>query len=686
MIKEYFSELSIPETGVCVNGVSLEREILGYMTSEIKGRDDISASIEEMEVGKSDGTKMKNKKIESKDITLAFNLVGETKAEYLNLKTRLKTLLMTKCEKQKLLDMNGVNLLDGISDDETVIGGYPESSSFSYGKSYTTNNVMYSDKYVLSFDIKSTVDKDATSIYIRADNENNFTSVTTSQGWTNNSDKYLSTGHARIVCSTVWTRVNVYYTKSTGKDTIPKTIEMCRRYKGAGTGIISVRNVKMEIGSKETFRFPSPNDLNIDENEDNEIKVVFKDEPHIYRKCTVSGITFEELNTSGDNCYASSGEITLRLSDPFKYGVVEKTAIPTVDENKTFVIDYEGNYKTYPTFEITNNSDNGYIGFVNERGNILQIGNPEEVDGEDYKANETLATVNSISNNAGTSNSICYIPPHRTYITGGQQQYVSGNLQIKTKPSNSSSQNWNVALKTFEIPTDSNGVKGCKNFYCYMNHWFETGLNGQTGIQTISFIDSTNNVIAGCCIFKNDMVGNTAVFEMWANNKVVKNFTFIPSYSDQQNPFNYGRGHNDILKEGGKLRFFWWGSYYSFNFPELKDKEVVKIQVMFGQYGDRNLSNQYVTRNYIRKIDFSKMQVDKWKNVPNKFANGEVITINTANGEIIDKGIPNPSLGSIANEWESFYLKPGINQINCLNSKWVTTEPNFKIKYREVYL
>lgn len=685
MIKEYFSELSIPETGVCVNGVSLEREILGYMTSEIKGRDDISASIEEMEVGKSDGTKMKNKKIESKDITLAFNLVGETKAEYLNLKTRLKTLLMTKCEKQKLLDMNGVNLLDGISDDEVVIGGYPESSNYSRGKSYTTNNVMYSDKYVLSFDIKSTVDKDVTSIYIRANNEDNFTSVTTSQGWTN-PGKDLTIGYTRIVCSTVWTRVNVYYTKSTGSDTIPKTIEMCRRYKGAGTGIISIRNVKMEIGSKETFRFPSPNDLNIDENKDNEIKVIFKDEPHIYRKCTVSGITFEELNTSGDNCYASSGEITLRLSDPFKYGVVEKTAIPTVDENKTFVIDYEGNYKTYPTFEITNNSDNGYIGFVNERGNILQIGNPEEVDGEDYKANETLATVNSISNNAGTSDSICYIPPHRTYITGGKQQYVSGNLQIKTKPSNSSSQNWNVALKTFEIPADSNGVKGCKNFYCYINHWFETGLNGQTGIQTISFIDSTNNVIAGYCIYKNDMVGNTAVFEMWANNKVIKIIPFIPSYSDYQNPFNYGRGHNDILKEGEKLRFFWWGGYHSFNFPELKDKEAVKIQVMFGQYGDRNLTNQYVTRNYIRKIDFSKMQVDKWRNVPNKFSNREVITINTANGEIIDKGIPNPSLGSIANEWESFYLKPGINQINCLNSKWVTTEPNFKIKYREVYL
>ena len=685
MIKEYFSELSIPETGVCVNGVSLEREILGYMTSEIKGRDDISASIEEMEVGKSDGTKMKNKKIESKDITLTFNLVGETKAEYLNLKTRLKTLLMTKCEKQKLLDMNGVNLLDGISGDEVVIGGYPESDSLSYGKSYTTNNVMYSDKYVLSFDIKSTVDKDVTAIYIIADNENNITAVETSQGWKNTGNE-LRVGYARIVADTTWTRVNVYYTKSTGSDTIPKRIEMCRRYKGAGTGIISIRNVKMEIGSKETFRFPSPNDLNIDENEDNEIKVIFKDEPHIYRKCTVSGITFGEINTAGDNCYASSGEITLRLSDPFKYGVVEKTVTPTVDENKTFVIDYDGNYKTYPTFEITNNSDNGYIGFINERGNILQIGNPEEVDGEDYKANETLATVNSISNNAGTSDSICYIPPHRTYITGGKQQYVSGNLQIKTKPSNSSSQNWNVALKTFKIPADSNGVKGCKNFYCYINHWFETGLNGQTGIQTISFIDSTNNVIAGYCIFKNDMVGNTAVFEMWANNKVIKTIPFIPSYSDQQNPFNYGRGHNDILKEGEKLRFFWWGSYYSFNFPELKDKEVVKIQVMFGQYGDRNLTNQYVTRNYIRKIDFSKMQVDKWRNVPNKFSNGEVITINTANGEIIDKGIPNPSLGSIANEWENFYLKPGINQINCLNSKWVTTEPNFKIKYREVYL
>ena len=79
------------------------------------------------------------------------------------------------------------------------------------------------------------------------------------------------------------------------------------------------------------------------------------------------------------------------------------------------------------------------------------------------------------------------------------------------------------------------------------------------------------------------------------------------------------------------------------------------------------------------------MKVSKWKDVPNKFKNKDVVKLDCNSGDIYHKGKINNSLGAIGNDWESFYLKPGINQIKCLNSSWVTNKPDFKIKYREVY-
>ena len=42
-------------------------------------------------------------------------------------------------------------------------------------------------------------------------------------------------------------------------------------------------------------------------------------------------------------------------------------------------------------------------------------------------------------------------------------------------------------------------------------------------------------------------------------------------------------------------------------------------------------------------------------------------------------------LGAIGNEWESFYLKPGDNQIGVLASDWAQT-PDIEMIIREVWL
>lgn len=58
---------------------------------------------------------------------------------------------------------------------------------------------------------------------------------------------------------------------------------------------------------------------------------------------------------------------------------------------------------------------------------------------------------------------------------------------------------------------------------------------------------------------------------------------------------------------------------------------------------------------------------------------------NCSDGSIWMNGLPKPDLGALGNDWETFCLKPGVNQVQCLCSSWAK-KPTFKMKYREVFL
>ena len=266
---------------------------------------------------------------------------------------------------------------------------------------------------------------------------------------------------------------------------------------------------------------------------------------------------------------------------------------------------------------------------------------------------------------------------------GTQGLYLASSGYATTANKNG----WNGAMKTIPI-VDSNGTKGSANLYCYVNSWFETGLMGQTGCQAVAFCDTNGKMI--CCqeIYKNDMSGNTAAMCMWVGGnkpRVVKKYTFEPCYRDDSNPYNRLRGDSDILKSGEKIRFYWFGGYKEFTVPELKDTKVCSVKLYIGQWGARDTGNQFVTRNYFRGISIRIDNVEKWRDIPNKFAANQILTADCSNGDVTLQGLPRQDLGALGNDWEGFYLKPGTNQIECIASNWAT-QPEFTMKYREVFL
>ena len=407
-------------------------------------------------------------------------------------------------------------------------------------------------------------------------------------------------------------------------------------------------------------------------------KLVFGNVPN---KCFYA-IPSGTLEFSEETEFLGEGTITWLIPDGVAYSTTE-FAFDGVQEDgyQTITIQNNGTEWADVDYEIAHQHENGFIGLVSQYG-VIQLGKQEEADGENYEASEELFNgYSQFQDDHGTS----YQNPENTTQGTLEVRDVAGYSVMALKGGQATNGHWNGGMKTLTIPADSEGRRGAKNFYCYTQHWFETGLMGQTGAQTIAFLTGDNKVICAMSINKSDAAGNTARIEWFApGNTLLRREEFQPT-AYEGNPFNLKMGcHNDFLKEGEKLRIFWYGSYMERNIPEIKDMECEKIQIWIGQWGDRNLTNQYVTHNYLKSIRFRKDNVDKYKDVPNRYRAGDVVSIDGESTKVYVNGMP--AKGDEINGSNYPKVPPGTTEVQFCYSSFSSPPPHIKAKIREVYL
>lgn len=408
-------------------------------------------------------------------------------------------------------------------------------------------------------------------------------------------------------------------------------------------------------------------------------KLVFGNVPN---KCFYA-IPSGTLEFSEETEFLGEGTITWLIPDGVAYSTAEFSFDGVQkDGYQTITIQNNGTEWADVDYEIAHQHENGFIGLVSQYG-VIQLGKQEEADGENYEASEELFNGYSLfQDDHGTS----YQNPENTTQGTLEVKNVAGYNVMALKGGQATSGYWNGGMKTLTIPVDSEGRRGAKNFYCYTQHWFETGLMGQTGAQTIAFLTGDNKVICAMSINKSDTVGNTAHVDWFApQNKKIKTLDFQPT-AYEQNPFNLkmGGGHNDFLKEGDRLRIFWYGQYYYFTIPEIKDMVCEKIQVWIGQWGSRDLGNQLVTHNYLKSIWFRKDNVEKYRDVPNRYRAGDVVTIDGESTKVYVNGMP--AKGDEITGTDYFQVPPGTTEVQFCYSSFSSPPPQIKAKIREVYL
>lgn len=444
------------------------------------------------------------------------------------------------------------------------------------------------------------------------------------------------------------------------------------RYKTTPARTITVKYQLIARGSRE-FReaYNKMNKLLSGE----QVKVIFNDEKDKYFIGTKTSNT--QVDGGSNNVI---GEIEIYCSDPHKYSTTEKE-FNAIDGVLNIV--NEGTVPVSIDYDVQTTSETGYIGLVSEEG-IMQYGKVEELDGESYEKSEWLASIKDFYNcndDIGGTDVM-----HPSYGTNGTliEHTWFGNKFIGLGSAGTKKGNANGGLRTLVLPADSSGdTSGAKNFYCWFHLCFYAGLMGQTGEMCINFLTEDDKLICGCNWYKTDSVGNTGHYEIWANGKVLKNWEFTTSHLQAQNPFYYKWGSCDILKEGANIRFFFWARYYNFYIPEIENMKCAKIQIAVKQWGDRG-GNKFMSMIGFDVIDFEKMNVEKWKDIPNRYPSGTNITIDGKSSHIYVNGMARPEDEVLGTQY--FKAPVGTSEVKVTCSEWTKSQPIVKAKIREAWL
>lgn len=406
-----------------------------------------------------------------------------------------------------------------------------------------------------------------------------------------------------------------------------------------------------------------------------QVQIIFNDELDKYFIGTKLSNT--EVD-AGSNCVI--GEIEIYCSDPRKYSTALKEFTTS---SGSLTVKNEGTLPATVDYQINCTAETGYVGIVSTEG-IMQYGKIEELDTETYEQNEQLASLDSFFNCKDDTNGTDVMHPQ--YGANGAlfAHTWFNNRFLGFGSTGNKKGSANGGLRTLVLPADSNGdTSGSKNFYCYFHLLFYAGLMGQTGEMCINFLTADNKLICGCNWYKTDAVGNTGHYEIWANGKVLRNWSYTTSHLHTQNPWYWDWGHCDILKEGANIRFFYWGGYYNYTIPEIADMKCAKIQVAVKQWGNR-VGNQFMTFAGFNVINFYKQHVSKWRDVPNRYPAGTVINIDGETSHIYVNGMDRPGDEVVGTQY--FKVPPGKTDIKFHVSDFCRKQPDVTVRIREAWL
>lgn len=367
-------------------------------------------------------------------------------------------------------------------------------------------------------------------------------------------------------------------------------------------------------------------------------------------------------------------EIEFKLSKNRSFSTVIETFSAKLNSENVleFEINNSGTVPVPVDYRIKLKKESGFIGLVSEYG-AMQFGLVNEADGTMVESDKSKQLTNNTNGNFDnwTNGTTFYQDQNKKSVTTMSANATYGLGILPASFSNTTNSNFFGAIK--EIPLS----ESARNWYLWAQAWFETGRIGQTGMWTLAIVDDQNKPIAAYILRKGDTTGNKAQCYFWLNGKIVKTFDFTASYWEKDNPYgseskNARRNPFDIRKEGNRVRFFWRGSYYYYTDSAIENVKASKVQFFVGQFKGRNTSMQKVTHMYINNLAFTKLNVETWRDDPNRFPNNSEIFISGSDTLLYLNEMPRPDDEIRGSTW--FKVPPGLTTVQLLLSDFAEVE------------
>ncbi|WP_179395059.1 distal tail protein Dit [Lacticaseibacillus absianus] len=418
--------------------------------------------------------------------------------------------------------------------------------------------------------------------------------------------------------------------------------------------------------------------------------LIFDDEPGTYYLAIVA----EQPRLIEDQFHA---EITIKfvVPDGVAHAVDPLTHVSGASGD-LIAITNAGTAPTAPILTATMTSDNGLVAWTNDQGGVLQFGSPDELDGVtkqkserplsvSYAAEPTGVIYNAAATNYPNYNGDVSRPNKQHGRIDYKVDYTGGQSAVPYF-ANGNTGDWGGPSVFLPIGVNSAGSK-TDNFVCRTRFYFESSVTKQGRLEIN--LQNGDEVAYGFVIRDSSASEEQYKCELWIRDKVYAEFSLTKAQIGKggYKQVTISKLGRDVQFEIGHVAQAQTGTANGldrsvikpFTLDTVADLPVDGYSAWFERYRDKE--HVLMALNNTR---FDWVNVDYWKDLPNRFAAGDVVTADVGQKRVYVNGIEDATLQTVGDQWESFMLPAGETIIQPVASEWA--EPfQATIEYREAW-
>lgn len=537
---------------------------------------------------------------------------------------------------------------------------------------------------------------------------------------------------------------------STGREVLTKEI-VSNSYKRDGSVVDYTRYPEREIHIKYVIETNEDGDYRdkytklLGMFDEEEVDIQFNDD---VEKFLTGTIYIEEPEEKfGRLCV---GTYTIRCADPFKYSTSVYTAEPVEynDTSAQFLIHYNGTYPSKPVLQAefvgaleggdySEDGDCGFVAFMDDEENIIQLGNPEAIDLDASSQatqvlNRTFTTIDGFSTTGGHTwgnKTVAGSSSANQTITDTYWKKGVGQSLKYVKPAYGSGTAWHGPILRYPI------ANGAQNFEIALVHricasaaaqvgCFECGAYTSSGVMLAGFViektaNGNNGTVRyivngvqrgtatidlsyynthfGYCkrtpFYKTEIYYVRETYYVKQKRKKVKKSRNVAKTRQVLAGYNYTQSNlNSLIKRTGNSFVFKVGNLAqaTYTVGGLDMVLASEVSLHFAQ----SKTTAALHTNAVSSIKITRLAGASFADTKNVFTAGDIVEADCGDASIIikragtEEGQLSPQYGALANDWESFMLTKGDNIIQVSWSPWVNTsyKPVLKIMYNEVFI